>query len=151
MNKIENIFEVFENGSTLPYGLKYEERESQKNQLGAKYTVATRWTYLGETYDDPNCPVPIPDGSGLVYATKGWKSWIVLEPNGRKNFEIKVPKLSQSSKPNEGELGAPQYRPDMPSHVMYGEGGDGDRYDVRFYFDMRSGNLVRTEFVGRHW
>ena len=151
MNKIENVLEVLDNRATIPFGLSYEEREHRKSELRATHQISTRWTYLGSTYEDLNCPQPLPDGSGLVYATDGWKTWVVLNPMGQQRLTICVPRISNRSKPENGEIGQPSYRSDLPKHVMYGEGGDGDRNDVRFYFDMRDGTLLRAEFVGRHW
>lgn len=39
----------------------------------------------------------------------------------------------------------------MPTHIMYGEGGDGIRNDCRFFFNMHTGKLENVELVGRHW
>ncbi|CBJ34814.1 hypothetical protein [Ralstonia solanacearum] len=148
---IENVVEVFDNGVDLEYGLSYEAREALKLNTGAKFPVATRWTYYGHVYEDANCPKPIPDMSGLVYATQGWKTWVVLNPNGTQRFVIQVPRISEKSVPDQGDLGEPLPLKGGAMHVMYGEGGDGERHDCRFYFNMHTGELMKVDFVGRHW
>nr|CCA80178.1 hypothetical protein BDB_80572 [blood disease bacterium R229] len=45
--------------------------------------------------------------SGLVYATQGWKTWVVLNPNGTQRFVIQVPRISEKSVPDQGDLGEP--------------------------------------------
>lgn len=157
MGKIENVFELWDNGATS----SPSDRDGAVDRMkwwddffatsGAKRLVATRWTYQGNTYEDPNCPIPIPDGSGLVYTTMGWKTWVVLNPDGTRRLVIHVPRISKDSIPQQGELGEPRHMKGEPSHVMYGEGGDGHRYDCRFRFDMHTGELLQVENVGRHW
>ncbi|WP_205569978.1 hypothetical protein [Ralstonia solanacearum] len=157
VKKIENVLELWDNGFTS----SAEERDAAVDRMkwwddfyeisGARKQIATRWTYQGNTYEDSNCPRPIPDMSGLVYATSGWKTWIVLNPDGTQRVVIHVPRISEKSIPENGDLGEPHHMKGDALHVMYGEGGDGDRDDCRFHFDMHTGELLQVDLVGRHW
>ncbi|MHA6878501.1 hypothetical protein [Ralstonia pseudosolanacearum] len=157
MNKIESVLEMWDNGVTS----SAEERDAAVDRMkwwddfyatsGARKQVATRWTYQGNTYEDSNCPKPIPDMSGLVYATHDWKTWVVLNPDGTQRFVIQVPRISEKSVPDQGDIGEPLPLKGGAKHVMYGEGGDGERHDCRFYFNMHTGELMKVDFVGRHW
>lgn len=153
MKVIKDVTEVFDNGTSLP--LYSPQRLSAPNpqawrrqamrELRARYRVATRWTYRGRIYEDRNCPTPLPDMSGLVYATKSWKKWIVLDPEGHRRLEIRVPRISDHSMPEDGHLGIPEPVHGGPYNVMYGDGSDGHRDDCRFFFDMHAGVLLRVE------
>ncbi|WP_137926625.1 hypothetical protein [Cupriavidus sp. 2SB] len=157
MEKICSVLEIWDTGATS----SKEEREAASDRMqwwddfyartGARKIVGTRWTYKGITYEDKNRPVPVPDMSGLVYAAPDLKSWTVLNPDGTRRFCIAVPKLSENSVPQNGELGIPKHMKGDPTNVMYGEGSDGDRCDCRFIFDMNNGELVKVEFLGKHW
>jgi hypothetical protein len=155
MDHLTEPLKVWNNGATSPFNPELadlvEFHEEFRNRTGANFGVATRWTFHGRTDEDANCPVPIPDLSGLVYATDGWKQWVVLNPDGTKQFTVKVPRISAQSVPEKGELGDPRHMKDDPLHIMYGEGSDGDRGDCRFFFDMHIGELVHAELVGRQW
>lgn len=150
MEGISNVLEVFDNGTAFPYASTYDSREDHRLRTGANATVATRWTYFGKTYENELCPAPIPDMSGLVYASKDWKTWVVLNPNGLQRFVIRVPRISAQSVPEDGNLGDPRHMRGAPLYIMCGEGSDGDRDDCRFHFDMRTGQLVGVDLVGRH-
>ncbi|MCM0044459.1 MAG: hypothetical protein NBV65_07505 [Burkholderiaceae bacterium] len=147
--------EVWNNGLLAPlepWRLDLVEFHNEiRRNTGAKFCVATRWTYQDSTFENPNCPVPIPDMSGLVYATAGWKQWVVINPDGTTKLVINVPRVSNLSVPENGELGMPRHMTSTPLNIMYGEGSDGYRDDCRFFFDMHTGLLERVEFVGRHW
>lgn len=146
---------VWDNGITTVFDMErpdlVEFHEEIRRKTGAKFGVATRWTFQGRIYEDTNCPMPIPDMSGLVYAVDGWKHWVVLNPDGTKKFTINVPKVNDQSAPDIGELGEPRYRKGDPPNIMYGEGSDGHRDDCRFFFDMHTGECINVQFVGRHW
>lgn len=157
---IEDVVEVYANGKVIP--MDPPERRIAIDPLawdrqfrearGAKLPiVATRWKHNGQTYENSNCPVPIPDMSGLVYATTGWKQWVVLQPDGSIKSVIDVPRVNEQSVPELGYLGDPSHDKDAPLHIMYGEGSDGDKDAYRFTFDMRTCTLLRAHFVGRHW
>jgi hypothetical protein len=160
MKKIEDVVEVYANGRTIPLLLP-ERRMAlnpldwisrERERIGAVLPiVAIRWTHEGHAYEDVNCPVPIPDMSGLVYATAGWKQWVVINPDSSTRFIIDVPHVREHSNPSKGDLGNPRHLRGDPPHVMYGEGSDGYQDDCRFFFDMHTGQLLRTDFVGRHW
>lgn len=152
---ISNPLEVWDNGMTSPLEPSrddlVEHHAAFRARTGASFAIATQWTYQGVTYESSHRPIPIPDMSGLVYATRGWKQWVVLNPDGTENFVVNVPRVSSRSVPEEGDLGEPRHMKGDPLHVMYGEGSDGDRYDCRFFFDLHTGQLVRVQHVGRHW
>jgi hypothetical protein len=155
MGRIENPAEVWDNGVETPIDIHRREvvayHRSIRLKTGAKYIVATRWEFRGKTYENSHHPLPIPDFSGLVYATDEWRRWIVLAPDGIQRSVIEVPRISDHSKPEAGELGEPRYLEGDPPHIMYGEGSDGDRDDCRFFFDMHTCKLLRVQLVGRHW
>lgn len=155
MNSLMNPLEVWDNGVVTPLDQQrhdlVEYHRSIRAETGAKFTVATRWTFQGCVYEDSNCPIPIPDMSGLVYAAERWKYWIVLNPDGTKKFTINVPKVNKQSVPKLGELGEPRYRKGDPPNIMYGEGSDGHRDDCRFFFNMHTGECIHVQLVGRHW
>lgn len=152
---LENLLDVWDNGVLSPFDQGRPDLVEFHNEIrektGAKFRIATRWTYQGKTFEDPNCPVPIPDMSGLVYATEGWKRWVVLNADSTMRLMIDVPRISSRSVPGKGELGIPRHMKSDPLNVMYGEGGDGDRDDCRFFFNMHTGLLDHVELVGRHW
>lgn len=160
MKTIEDVVEVYANGKCIPFFLPERVQAvnpvawdaQYRKQIGAELpVVATRWVHEGRVYEDPNCPIPIPDMSGLVYATPGWKQWVVLNPDGTTRFFIDVPLVREDSNPSQGYLGEPSHFKGDPLHLMYGEGSDGHQDDCRFYFDMHTGQLLRTHFVSRHW
>lgn len=155
MEKLQEAVELWDNGAVSPFNPFADDIVTWFDEFfsktGAKRRVATRWSYQGHTYENKKCPVPIPDFSGLVYATDEWKQWIVLNPDGTKKFTIGVPRISMQSKPENGELGEPRHMKGDPPHIMYGEGSDGDRADCRFFFNMHTGELENVELVGRHW
>ena len=155
MEKIKNAVELWDNGAVSQLNPPTEDIVKWLDDFfartGAKKHIATRWLYEGRAYESAHCPIPISDLSGLVYATDEWKHWVVLNPDNTTKFTIEVPRISAKSVPENGELGEPRHmRGDLPN-IMYGEGSDGDRNDCRFYFNMNTGELVRVEFVGRHW
>ena len=155
MEQLSGLLKVWDNGALSPFDPKQTDLVEFHNEIrkrtGAKFGVATRWSYQGRTYENEKCPLPIPDFSGLVYATDGWKQWVILNPDGTTKFTIGVPRISMQSKPENGELGEPRHMKGGPPHIMYGEGSDGDRADCRFFFNMHTGELERVELVGRHW
>jgi len=155
MENLTQTLKVWNNGVTSPFNPErpdfVEFQDEIRNKTGAKFGISTRWIYQGKTYENAHCPIPIPDLSGLVYATDEWKRWVVLNPDNTTKFIIDVPRISAKSVPENGELGEPKYmKGDLPN-IMYGEGSDGDRNDCRFYFNMHTGELLRVEIVGRHW
>jgi len=154
-SRITDVMRVWDNGiatSFDPYRADLVQyNESIRLQTGAKYGVATKWHFNGKIYEDSHSPMPIPDMSGLVYATPGWKQWVVINPDGTTRFLIDVPHVREHSNPSEGYLGDPRHSKGDSLHLMYGEGSDGYQDDCRFFFDMHTGQLLRTHFVGRHW
>lgn len=155
MDKFQDVVEIWDNGAVSPFNPSTEDIVAWLNDFfartGARRRVATQWTFQGRTYESKHCPVPIPDCSGLVYPTKDWKRWIVLNPDGTTRLTIDVPRVSPKSSPENGELGQPRYMRGNPPYIMYGEGNDGDRDDCRFFFNMHTGQLENVEFAGRHW
>lgn len=155
MEKLQEPLEVWDNGAISAFDPTTEDIVAWLidffARTGAKRRVATRWIYHGKKYEDGNCPVPIPDYSGLVYPTQDFKKWIVLNPDGSTKFTIQVPRISSQSLPEKGELGQPRHKKGEPPYIMYGEGSDGDRSDCRFFFNMHTGHLENVELVGRHW
>ncbi len=155
MDEIQDAVEVWDNGATSPFNPDAEDIVAWLGDFfartGARKRITTQWTYKGRKYESRDCPVPIPDYSGLVYPTKDWKQWIVLNPDGTRRFTIEVPGISLQSSTENGELGEPKYLKGMPPHIMYGEGSDGYRDDCRFFFNMHTGQLENVELVGRHW
>lgn len=128
---------VWDNGVITPLDLEWSDlvefHNAIRKKTGARFGVATRWTYAGHTYEDANCAVPIPDMSGLVYATARWKRWVILNPEGVTKLVITVPRINFESDPEKGEFGEPRYVEGNPLHIMYGEGSDGSRHDCRFF------------------
>lgn len=114
-----------------------------------RYPIATRWKFQGEVLENRHCPAPIPDRSGLVYATPGGRYWIVLRPDGTLRFRIPVPQVTRRSKPSDGYLGEPRRSVNKENYIMYCDGSDGDRDDFRFFFNMRNGRLVQVHLNGR--
>lgn len=155
MEKIQDAFKVWDNDVLSPFDPIAEDIVIWLNDFfartGAKKTVATQWIYRGKKYRDNNCPIPVPDYSGLVYPIDNFKKWIVLNPNGSMRFTITVPIISSASIPEKGYLGVPLHWREEPSYIMHGEGSDGDRDDCRFFFNMHTGQLETVELVGRHW
>lgn len=155
MNKLQDALEIWDNGAVSPFNPPTEDIVSWLQDFfahtGAKRRIATQWTYQGQRYESKNCPVPIPDYSGLVYAAENWKRWVVLNPDGTTRFTIGVPKIRPQSSPADGELGEPRYMKGSPPYIMYGEGSDGYRDDCRFFFNMNTGMLEHVELVRRHW
>jgi hypothetical protein len=155
VERLTNPCKVWDNGVVTPFNIErldlVEFHNKIREETGAKFGIATRWSYQGRFYENTKCPVPIPDMSGLVYTSDKWKRWIVLSPDGGIKLVIDVPQISAKSMPENGELGEPRHMKDDPPHVMYGEGSDGNRDDCRFFFNMHTGLLERVELVGRHW
>lgn len=155
MDKFQGPLEVWDNGATSPFDPVTEDIVAWLSDFfsrtGARKRVATKWTYRGRTFESMECPVPIPDYSGLVYPSKDWKRWIVINPDGTTRFTIEVPKINEQSLPEHGELGEPKYMKGYPPYIMYGEGSDGNRDDCRFFFNMHTGQLEDVQLVGRHW
>jgi hypothetical protein len=155
LGKLEDPFEVWDNGAISPFEPVTDNIVAWLNDFfmrtGARKRIGTQWIYQGKKYHSKNCPIPIPDYSGLVYPTQDFKEWIVLNPDGSKKFTIKVPKISLQSSPEKGELGQPRHTKGDPPYIMYGEGSDGDRNDCRFFFNMHTGQLERVDLVARHW
>jgi hypothetical protein len=155
VDKLQDPFEVWDNGALTPFYPATEDIVTWLTDFfmrtGARKRVGTQWTYQGKKYQSENCPIPIPDHSGLVYPTQDLKKWIVLNPDSTIKFTIQVPKISPESSPEKGELGQPQHKRGGPPYIMYGEGSDGDRNDCRFFFNMRTGRLESVDLVGRHW
>jgi hypothetical protein len=152
---ITAVFKVWDNNvetSLDPYRTDLVEyNEDVRQRTGARYGVGTRWVFDGKSYQDANSPIPIPDMTGLVYATAGWRQWVVLNPDGSTKTIIEVPHVREHSQPEAGYLGAPSHFKGDPRHIMYGEGSDGYREDCRFIFDMHTCKLLRAEFVPLHW
>ncbi len=155
MDKFQDVVRVWDNGAVSPFNPQAEDIVAWLtdffSRTGARKCVATQWTYQGRRYQSGECPVPIPDFSGLVYPSGDCKRWIVLDPDGTSRFTIEVPKISPKSSPENGEIGIPKHMKGQPAHIMYGEGSDGDRADCRFFFNMHSGQLEKVELVGRPW
>jgi hypothetical protein len=155
MDRFQDVVEIWDNGAVSPINPPAEDIVAWLSDFfartGARMRVATQWTFQGRKYESEKCPVPIPDYSGLVYPTKDWKQWIVLNPDGTTRLTIDVPKIRLQSSPENGELGEPRYMEGKPPHIMYGEGSDGYRDDCRFFFNMHTGQLENVELVGRHW
>ena len=160
MGHIENVVEVYANGKVIPFDPPERRMavdpiawdRQHRESIGAELPItATRWQYNGHSYESSNCPIPIPDMSGLVYATEGWKQWIILHPDGSVRSIIDVPRITEQSVPELGYLGDPRHDKGAPLYLMYGEGSDGDKDAYRFTFDMRTCKLLRADFVGRHW
>lgn len=155
MDLLSGVLKVWDNGVETPFDPFrsdfVEYNDLIRRRTGAKYGVATKWTFSGAVYVDERLPIPIPDMSGLVYATAGWKQWVVLHPDGRVKAIIDVPKVTEQSVPALGNLGDPIHAKGAPLHIMYGEGSDGDRDGFRFTFDMHTCKLLKADFVGRHW
>ncbi len=155
MDKFQDAVEVWDNGAVSPFNPPTDDIVAWFNDFfsktGARKRVATQWIYKERVYQSSNCPVPIPDYSGLVYPTSDWKRWVILNPDGTTRFTIDVPKISQQSSPENGELGEPEHMKGQPTYIMYGEGSDGNRGDCRFFFNMHTGKLENVELVGRHW
>lgn len=155
MEKLKDAVEVWDNSVVSPFNPPTEDIVAWLSDFfsrtGARKRIATQWTYKGRIYESKDCPVPVPDYSGLVYPTKDWKRWIVLNPDGTTRFTIEVPKISPQSPPENGELGEPKYMKGQPPYIMYGEGSDGSRDDCRFFFNMHTGQLENVELAGRHW
>lgn len=160
MGRIDEVVEVYANGRVA--AMNPPDRllaldpvawdRKNRHMLGAELPIiATGWKHNGRYYEDSNCPIPIPDMSGLVYATAGWKQWVVLHPDGTVKAIIDVPKVTEQSVPALGNLGDPIHAKGAPLHIMYGEGSDGDKDGFRFTFDMHTCKLLKADFVGRHW
>jgi hypothetical protein len=154
-NRITNVLKVWDNGIETPFDPSrpdlVEYHDSIRSETGAKFGVATKWTFNGSVHQDANSPVPIPDMSGLVYTTAGWKQWVVLNPDGTIRSIIDVPRVNENSAPEVGYLGDPLHDAKAPLHIMYGEGSDGCKEGYRFTFDMNTCKLLRADFIARHW
>lgn len=152
---ITDVVKVWDNGTETPFDPYrpdlVEYHNSVRFQTGAKFGVATSWKYNGSVYQDSNSPTPIPDMSGLVYVAPGWKQWVIVNPDSSIRVVIDVPHVREHSNPAKGDLGEPRYFKGDPLHIMYGEGSDGYHNDCRFFFNMHTGELLRTEFMSRHW
>ena len=152
-DRVRNPVRVWNDGSTTTF--HEPTRDIMKwiyQTIGpekTRYQVATRWTFRNEVMENRHCPVPIPDRSGLVYATPGGKYWIVLKPDGTLRFRIPVPQVTRRSTPSEGYLGEPRRSLNEDNYIMYCDGSDGDRDDFRFFFNMRNGRLVQVRLNGR--
>lgn len=155
MDKLKDPLVIWDNGAVSPFNPPTEDLVSWLTDFfartGARKRVATQWTYQGQVHKSENCPVPIPDNSGLVYSTEGRKRWVVLNPDGTVRFTIDVPRITQESLPENGELGEPMHMKGQPPHIMYGEGSDGALDGYRFFFNMHTGQLDDVQLAGRHW
>lgn len=151
--RVRNPLRIWNDGSITPFFEPTRDiLEWIYQSLGpekTRFPVATRWKFQNEILENRHCPVPIPDMSGLVYATPGGRYWIVLNPDGTVRFRIPVPQVTRRSVPSAGFLGEPQRSANEDKYIMYCDGSDGDRDDFRFFFNMRNGRLVQVHLNGR--
>lgn len=152
-DRVRKPVRIWNDGSIRPFFEPTKDiLEGVYQTLGptqARYPIATRWKFQEKILENHHCPVPIPDMSGLVYATPGGRYWIVLRPDGTLRFRIPVPQVTRRSVPAEGYLGEPRRSLNERNYIMYCHGSDGDRDDFRFFFNMRNGRLVQVHLNGR--
>ena len=152
-DRVNNALRVWNDGSVTPFFEPTRDiLEWIYQTMGpdkTRYPVATRWKFQEEELENRHCPVPIPELSGLVYATPGGRYWIVLRPDGTLRFRIPVPQVTRRSVPSNGYLGEPRRSLNEDDYIMYCDGSDGDRDDFRFFFNMRNGRLIQVHLNGR--
>lgn len=154
MKMITNVRKLWNNGVESPFpALKLEDIDELKQQTGATYVVAIRWTCCGQEFETPHQVSVLPTQTGLVHCEGGGpagKHLIVLNGDGTQRVVIGVPRVDANSRPEKGYLALP------PSSACFGgiewgcEGNDG-YFDYLFEFDWNTGGLLRYAKPARPW
>jgi len=153
VEKIENLQDVWDNGSVAPASLTGDEIDQFKQRTKALRVVARRWLYQGKVHQTPYYVSVLPDQSGLVHYEDGdprSKRLVVLNGDGTRRVVIGVPRVDANSRPEKGYLALPPSSASFEGIEWGCEGNDGHT-DYLFEFDWNTGALLRYARPSRPW
>ena len=153
MEKLENLQDIWDNGTIASASLSVEETQEFKKRTNAQRVVARKWLYRGKECLTTHQVRLLRDQTGLVFYEDDnprTGRLIVLNADGTQRVVIGVPRIDANSRPEDGYLSLP------PSSARFGgiewgcEGNDGYT-DYLFDFDWQTGALLRYARPTRPW
>lgn len=150
---VQNLEDIWDNGSMAPSTLSGEAIDKFKSETNAKRVVRRRWICDGRVHETRYFVRLLPDRSGLVHYDNNdpaSKRLIVLNADGSRRVEIDVPRIDEFSHPDNGYLSLPPSSSHIDGIEWGCEGSDGNS-EYLFDFDWRTGKLLRYAKPSRSW